>query len=72
MHTLSIENHHDFIWVPEIYPPYTFSRVCSSEVEMKRFPNFYKYFYGFSKNLCRLKQIEKYFSVLEKCERNVD
>ena len=40
----SIENNHDFVWVPEIYTKYTFSRGCLLEVEMKRFPNLYKFF----------------------------
>ena len=56
VHSLSIENDHVFVWVAGIYPPCTFLRVWSSEIEMKRFPNFYKNFKGFSKNLCCTKR----------------
>ena len=51
---------HCFCKVAGIYPPYTFLRVWSSEVEMKRFHNFYKNFKGFSKNLCCRKKKNMY------------
>ena len=65
-HTLSIENHHDFIWAPEIYPPYSFSRACLLEVEIKRFPNFYKYFQGFSKKILLFETNTKIFFCIRK------
>ena len=57
VHTISIEKDYAFIWEAEIYPPYTFSRVWSTELEMKRFPNFYKIFKGFSKFMLYKKYI---------------
>ena len=59
MHKLSIENDHVFIWVAGIYPPYTFSKVWSSEVETKRFSNFYKNVKGFSKFMLYKKNMYK-------------
>ena len=78
MHKLSIENYHDFIekyydfiWVPEIYPPYTFQG-SAIRSRNEKVPQILQIFLEFSKNLSCLKQIKKYFFTLEKHEHNVD
>ena len=78
MHKLSIENYHDFIekhydfiWVSEIYPPYTFQGNAIRN-RNEKVPQILQIFLEFSKNLSCLKQIKKYFSTLEKHEHNVD